>query len=189
MRQLYEDMRNAVQPRTIVIALVAFIIGQLVLNYFVLRPSKELVAASKRKLEAVQDTHLQLKSTDVDNLVAMLKVEIQHLEQKEKDIFSNELSHEQIPLLISRLEQEADGSGLQVSTGFTVGEKKGKNSAETTAIDLKFRGSFEDIMHFLHRLESSHKSLLVKNFNLNSQQSNGEAVAGQLKLVSLIGKK
>ncbi|MCG8606863.1 hypothetical protein MJD09_17990 [bacterium] len=166
------------------LGLLAFLAGQVGLYYLIVHPSQEVKQALKVKLDRVQDTHLQLQSTDMNGLLKMLEAEVRYVQEKRKRVLGNPLKKEQIPFLVSKLEREAEAAGLRVASNLERNEKQ--KSLQSALIGLSFAGSFAKVMKFLDRLESREDALLIRDFSIESRNFESDEVSGQMRFMRLI---
>ncbi len=75
---------RAFKKSTLFIALSVFVAGNLSLNYFFLAPSQEIVRAAESDLEEMQETYVQLKSTDMSGISKSLQQQVAYLNEKQK---------------------------------------------------------------------------------------------------------
>ena len=190
MHKWFQNLLQAIKIRTLVIAALVFVVGNWSLHSFILSPSQAMVKTSKSDLEEMKETYVQLKSTDMSEITKSLEQEVDYLNEKQEKIFSNLLTKEQIPLLISRLEREAEASGLEVRTDIVRGNKNAKKKkvkSETfVAINLNYTGTLEQLLSFLNKLKNWDEIVLIKNFKIYNRDSLKNSLNGQVQFISLI---
>jgi Tfp pilus assembly protein PilO len=182
--QWINDIRNAVSIRKITVAVVVLLAGQVGLYHLIVQPSKERKQVLKRKLDRVQETYLQLQSTDMNSLIDRLKAEVKYTGNKRDKILASPMAREQIPFLISKLEREAETAGLRVASN--LGRNENEKSVQSALIALTFSGSFNKVMRFLSRLENWEDAVLLRDFSIESKSFESGELRGQMNFVSLI---
>ena len=190
MHRWFQNLLQAIKIKTLVIAACVFIVGNWSLHSFILAPSQAMVKSAKADLAEMEKTYVQLKSTDMSEIRKSLEREVHYLNERQKKIFSNLLTEEQIPLLISRLEREAEASGLEVRTDISREKKnaKKKNAKAQTfvTINLNYTGTLEQLLSFLNKLENWNEIVLIRNFHIYSRDSLKNILNGQMQFISLI---
>ncbi|MFQ5824556.1 MAG: type 4a pilus biogenesis protein PilO [bacterium] len=164
-----DDLTNAVKVRTILIALIIFITTNLGIIYFVLRPCEKSAQTLERNLNNMRENYTQLKSQNLNSILDILNEEVKNLVQKEKRVFSSTLSNEEIPLFITKLEREANNSGLNVYSSVVNNEIKKSGLFTTISVDLNFAGSFQEVLNFLRVLASWDEVLLINAINIKKK--------------------
>ena len=190
MHRWFQNLLQAIKIKTLVIAACVFVVGNWSLHSFILAPSQAMVKSAKADLAEMEKTYVQLKSTDMSEIRKSLEREVHYLNEKQTKIFSNLLTEEQIPLLISRLEREAEASGLEVRTNISREKKnaKKKNAKTQTfvTINLNYTGTLEQLLSFLNKLENWNEIVLIRNFHIYSRDSLKNILNGQVQFISLI---
>ncbi len=188
MYQWFQNLFQAIKIRILLIAAFVFVAGNWSLHSFILAPSQAMVKVAKKDLAEMKETYIQLKSTDISDIKKSLEREVDYLNEKQEKIFSNLLTDEQIPLLISRLEREAESTGLIVSTDIVhenrdAKKKKAKSQAFVT-INLNYTGTFEQLLSFLKKLKNWDEIMLIKNFQIHNRNSLKNSLNGQVQFIS-----
>ena len=190
MHRWFQNLLQAIKIKTLVIAACVFVVGNWSLHSLILAPSQAMVKSAKADLAEMEKTYVQLKSTDMSEIRKSLEREVHYLNERQKKIFSNLLTEEQIPLLISRLEREAEASGLEVRTDISREKKnaKKKNAKAQTfvTINLNYTGTLEQLLSFLNKLENWNEIVLIRNFHIYSRDSLKNILNGQMQFISLI---
>lgn len=182
---LIRTIFSALKVQTLLIAIAAFVFGNMALNYFLLSPGEEMVKNTKRSLEEMKETYVGLKSTDMSGIAKALQEEVEYLNRKREQISSSVLSPEQIPLFISGLERDAEKAGLSVETKIIRQEKKSKS----VAIDLDYSGNIQQVIGFLNMLENRDEILLVRNFRIYNSNSAQNVLNGEMQFISPLKKE
>lgn len=190
MHKWFQNLLQAVRIRTLVITAFVLVVGNLSLHSFVLAPSQAMVKTAKADMEEMKETYVQLKSTDMSAIAKSLELEVQYLNEKHDKIFSNLLTDEQIPLLISKLEREAELAGLVVRTNIV---RKNKNAKKKKAksqtfvtINLNYTGTLVQLLSFLNKLENWNEIVLINNFRIYNGDSLNNSLNGHVQFISLI---
>lgn len=183
-----KNLLSAFKAKTLIIAVSGFVLGNLALNSFLLAPSKTTVEDMKRNLEELKETYIELRGADMSEIVKYLKDEVDYFSQKEEKIFGNVLSDEQIPLLISRLEREAETAGLTVGTDIVRSEEEEEESQapKSIAINLTFSGEIGQVLTFLKKLEDWDDIMLLRDFKIYSRNAPQNLLNGQVQFITLI---
>lgn len=188
MYQWFQNLFQAIKIRILLIAAFVFVAGNWSLHSFILAPSQAMVKVAKKDLAEMKETYIQLKSTDISDIKKSLEREVDYLNEKQEKIFSNLLTDEQIPLLISRLEREAESTGLVVSTDIVHenrdAKKKKAKSQTFVTINLNYTGTFEQLLSFLKKLKNWDEIMLIKNFQIHNRNSLKNSLNGQMQFIS-----
>lgn len=176
---------RAFKFQTLLIAIAAFVLGMVTLNYFLLSPGEAMVKKIQRNLGEMKESYVTLKSTDLSGIAQALQEEIEYLNRQREQIFSSRLSTGQIPLFISRLERDAEKAGLSVETQIV----RQKEKTKSVAINLDYSGSIQQVLDFLSTLANRHEIFLVRDFRIYNPNSARNELNGEMQFISLLGKE
>lgn len=177
------EFTKAIKIQWILIALFLLLTVTLGFSYFVLRPGKKRVEYLKNKMDDMAESYVMMRSMNISRIINQLNEEVSILNQKEKEVISKPLAQEQIPVFLSKLEREANRSGLQISSPLVNSNAKNTKSIKTIVIDFSFEGEFQEVLNFLRNLDSSQMGILVKDFSINAAN---ERISGNIKFISFI---
>ncbi len=162
-----------------------FIVGNLTINYFFLSPGREMVRAAERDLHEMEETYIQLKAADMAEISKSLKQQVDYLNEKLERIAASRLTNERVPLLVARLEREAEGAGLTVTTNI----KRTKKTPNLIKIDVNLTGTLVDFLSYFGQLARWEKHLFVKDFRIYNRNPVQNTLNGKMEFVLLIEHK
>ncbi len=190
--QLKNEIYIAIGARRVAIALVALFLGSGGLYFALIWPQQKHVQELQTNIEEISETYIELKSTDLTSVLASLTSELDYLETKSQRIFSRVLSTDEIPSLISRLENEAEHAGLKASSTLEKQqaeddeEEEEEESARFIGIHLRVAGSFPQIVTFLKAVNGWQDSVLLKDFSIRRIGMKTNQLTGSFRFISII---
>ncbi len=182
----YEEITQAVKVKSIIISTVTFICGLLGLYYFILRPNENLAQVSIEKFNDLNESYLQLKSTDINKVEELLQAEAENLRKKEEVIDSQSLSYEYLFLLISKFEDEANKTGIECEISILDEVNDQVENKKNVSIELSFEGSFQQVIKFIKKLQTWDEVLFVNDFHIQKKNKTDSKLTGQIIFMSFL---
>ncbi len=183
-------LRELFKIKVIIGSLLALVLLNLSANHFFVQPRIKALARIENNLHRLQKHYRQLEATDMESISEVLYKQVDYLKTREQNIFERAPSEEELPLLISKLEDRAARHGLAVTSYLSVkknGKHKQKNKSgqlKPIGIQLKYAGSFLQVLGFLQTLDAFDRRLLINEFEVRRQDNT--RVSGEFEFFTMV---
>lgn len=177
-------IKTLFRPATVALALGIPLIGMSGLYAFVVKPSQRAKSTAQANLRQITETYVQLKSQDLSLLEEYLQHEVDYLQSRRKKVFARKYALQDIPVLVSEIEQLAEKSGLKTSVDIREQEKT--QPLKTVSLNVSFTGRFAGICDFLAELKDMQKIHLVQTFRLSSHNAKQAELEGAMQFLILM---
>ncbi len=183
---LLDRLKYEIGAKRMAVAASILVLFNLLVFQFLVRPGQRSVQALENDLAKLQKFYEKMEFTDMDAISGVLAKQVQFLKKKSEYIFDNGPNEEEIPLIVSRLEELAGKSGLVVGSNVNSNNSQTKpgGSLVPIGISLSYNGSFEQVLRFLDNLEIFDKPLLINEFEV--QRSGDNSLAGKFEFITMV---
>jgi len=180
-------LRNQIGTKMIVLALTALVVANVVLHQAIVKPGTARVKALQSDLSRLQKFYDKMELTDMDAISGVLHKQVEFLKKKNREIFDQAPREEELPLLVSKLEELALQSGLSmVSNIKSNANGPKKEGLAPIGIVITYRGSFQQVLTFLDRVPDFDKPLLLNEFEI--RRVDDDRVGGTFEFLTMVAR-
>jgi len=178
-------LREQIGTRTIILALAGLGLANIIVHEYIVKPGNEEVLSLENDLAKLQKFYDKMEFTDMDAISGALYKQVEFLKKKSEDIFDHASREEELPLLVSKLEELALQSGLSVESNIKSNARgKKKEGLAPIGLSLNYRGSFQQVLAFLDGVQHFDKPLLLNDFEI--RRIDDSRVAGKFEFLTMV---
>lgn len=186
MKNITQTITMLFSPKWIILGIAIFIFCNLAVYLFFIQPNKSALAELTKKSEQLTESYINLKSIDINNALEHLTLEIELLKKKENAVLKGAYKNDELPLFITRLENSATRSGLEISSPVLTYQEEEFEEMKMVRFNIVFKGTLPQLMQFLKTISSVNRGLLLDEFSITSEEQSPGYIKGHINFLSFV---
>lgn len=180
-----KNIVRVVGIRETVIAMGFFSVGIVLLAWFSVKDANSRLAQFETEKSHAAETYLQVKSMDLSEVSHALERRAAELENRYRRVFSRSWEPDYLPVLLSRIEEQATQSKLGIVLVVEdIPEKYPREKLPGTRhVRLDITGKYIEIMDFINRLESWDEILMIHEFRISRTDDAADRLRAEMEIV------